>query len=278
MNIAEWRAAVRKVANEQPYLARGEQLAGRAFVIVGGASGIGAAVASALARSAASVDVLDRVAPPDHDGDIDTHVVDVRDEASVAAIAGRITSHRPRIDGIVYAAGVLDGYATLAEITPELMDTVLDVNVVGAVRVLKHLVPQMKAHGYGRIVLFGSIASLVAGAGGIAYTTSKHAVTGLVKHLAIELGPHGITTNEVAPGSIQGTKIRTNIAAMVTTGSVATDRGLGTMRPEEAAMKYPVGRLGSIDAVVPTVLHLLDPSSWFINGATVTVDGGFTSK
>ncbi|WP_193312767.1 SDR family NAD(P)-dependent oxidoreductase [Georgenia subflava] len=247
------------------------------IVVVGGASGIGGEVASALAQAGATVDVLDRVERPQEEK-ITTSVVDVRDRDAVAAALAAVVERRTSVDGVVYAAGVLDGYATLEEISPELMDVVLDVNCVGAVNVLQQVVPTMKTAGYGRIVLFGSIAGIVAGAGGIAYTMSKHAVAGLVKHLAVELGPYGITTNSVAPGSIQGTKIRTSITAITSPGSVATDRGLGVMSAEDAAKTYPVGRLGTIDAVVPTVLHLLDRSSWFINGAEVAIDGGFTSK
>ncbi|WP_430296900.1 SDR family NAD(P)-dependent oxidoreductase [Sinomonas sp. B1-1] len=253
-------------------------LTGRSYIVVGGASGIGAAVASAIVARGGTVDVFDRVAPEASAEGVIAYRVDVRNEESVIAAVEAVVRSRSRIDGLVYAAGVLDGYATLEEISPELMDTVLDVNAVGAVRVLKAAVPHMRSRGYGRIVLFGSIAGSVAAAAGIAYTMSKHAVEGLMKHLAVELGPEGITVNAVAPGSIQGTKIRTNIAELVGAGAVATDRGLGTMGPEEAAKHYPVGRLGTIDSVVPTVLHLLDESSWFINGSSVTIDGGFTSK
>lgn len=257
---------------------RGASFEGRNFLVVGGASGIGAAVAAGLKGQGAAVDVFDRVSPDQPVPGVEYATVDVRDAQSVEAAVETVLHRRGTVDGLVYAAGVLDGYATLEEIGEELMGTVLDVNVVGAVRVLQAVAPHMKRAGYGRIVLFDSIAGTVGGAAGIAYTMSKHAVGGLTKHLALELGPFGITTNSVAPGSIAGTKIRTNIEEILGTGKVATNRGLGTMSPEEAAKHYPVGRLGSIDSVVPSVLHLLAESSWFINGSTVTIDGGFTAK
>lgn len=257
---------------------RGAEFEGRHVLVVGGAAGIGAAVVARLQSEGAVVDVFDRVSPDRPVPGAEYTTADVRNAESVEAAVKKVLQHRGTIDGLVYAAGVLDGYATLEEIGEELMSTVLDVNVVGAVRVIQAVAPHMKRAGYGRIVLFDSIAGAVGGAGGIAYTMSKHAVGGLTKHLALELGGFGITTNSVAPGSITGTKIRTNIEEILGAGKVATNRGLGTMSPEDAAKQYPVGRLGSIESVVPSVLHLLAESSWFINGSTVTIDGGFTAK
>src|SRR5574340_1238104 len=251
-----------------------DDLSGHRIVVVGGASGIGAGVVAALLGSGAAVSVLDRQPATESvdaaDGPFTSHVVDVRDEASLKAAVGSAVEDLGGVDGLVYAAGVLDGYATLEELSEELLDVVFDVNTHGAVRTLKHVVPHMRDAGYGRIVMFGSIAGIVGGAAGLAYTMSKHAMTGLVKHLALELGPAGVTINEVAPGSVQGTAIRTNITEIIRDGSVATNRGLGVQSPDEAKLTYPVGRLGTVDAVVPTVLHLLRPSSWFVTGTTVT--------
>lgn len=250
----------------------------RVVVVVGGAAGIGKAVARALESRGNVVAVLDRNPADGEEPSGGHHVVDVRDDASIDASVRAIVDSHGGIDGLVYAAGALDGYASLEEITPQVLDTVFAVNTFGALRVVQRVVPAMKERGQGRIVLFGSIAGSIAGAGGIAYTMSKHAVEGLVRHLAVELGPAGITTNCVAPGSITGTNIRTSITQMLPSQGIATNRGLGTSDPETAAKLYPIGKLGTVDAVVPTVLHLLEPSSWFINGTTVTVDGGYTCR
>ncbi|QGF23828.1 SDR family NAD(P)-dependent oxidoreductase [Raineyella fluvialis] len=250
----------------------------RVVLVVGGAAGIGKAVADALEARGDVVAVLDR---NPGEGELPSgghHVVDVRDQASIETTISEIVEAHGGIDALVYAAGALDGYASLEEITPRVLDTVFAVNAFGALRMVQRVAPVMKQRGQGRIVLFGSIAGSVAGAGGIAYTMSKHAVEGLVRHLAVELGPDGITTNCVAPGSITGTNIRTSITQMLPAQDIATNRGLGTSDPETAAKLYPVGRMGTVDAVVPTVLHLLEGSSWFINGATITVDGGYTSR
>ncbi len=250
----------------------------RVVVVVGGAAGIGKAVATALEARGDIVAVLDRNPSEGEQPSGGHHVVDVRDEASIDATVQTIVAAHGGIDCLVYAAGALDGYASLEEITPQVLDTVFAVNTFGALHVVQRVVPAMKERGQGRIVLFGSIAGSIAGAGGIAYTMSKHAVEGLVRHLALELGPQGITTNCIAPGSISGTNIRTSITQMLPSQGIATNRGLGTSDPETAAKLYPVGKLGTVDAVVPTVLHLLEASSWFINGTTITVDGGYTCR
>ncbi|SDB79811.1 3-oxoacyl-[acyl-carrier protein] reductase [Raineyella antarctica] len=250
----------------------------RVILVVGGAAGIGKAVAGALEARGDIVAVLDRNPAEGEQPSGGHHVVDVRDQDSIEATIKAVVETHGGIDGLVYAAGALDGYATLEEITPQVLDTVFAVNTFGALRVVQAVVPAMKERGQGRIVLFGSIAGSVAGAGGIAYTMSKHAVEGLVRHLAVELGPAGITTNCLAPGSITGTNIRTSITQMLPTQGIATNRGLGTSDPETAAKLYPVGRLGTVDAVVPSVLHLLEDSSWFINGTTVTIDGGYICR
>lgn len=250
----------------------------RIVVVVGGAAGIGKAVAAALEARGDVVAVLDRNPSEGEQPSGGHHVVDVRDEASIEATVQAIVENHGGIDCLVYAAGALDGYASLEEITPQVLDTVFAVNTFGALRVVQRVVPAMKERGRGRIVLFGSIAGSIAGAGGIAYTMSKHAVEGLVRHLALELGPQGITTNCIAPGSITGTNIRTSITQMLPSQGIATNRGLGTSDPETAAKLYPVGKLGTVEAVVPTVLHLLEDSSWFINGTTITVDGGYTCR
>ncbi|MDF2443092.1 MAG: hypothetical protein JWR01_1295 [Subtercola sp.] len=254
----------------------GYDFTGRHIVVVGGASGIGAEIVAVLSGAHADIDVYDRV-EPQSDGFRDFTRVDVREAGALErAIEETIGRHGP-VDGLVYAVGVLDGYAALDESTDELIATVLDINVVGAIRAIRAVAPGMRSDGFGRIVVFGSIAGQVAGAGGLSYTVSKHAITGLVKHLAVELGPFGITVNAVAPGSIQGTNIRTTIAE-VATAPVSTTRGLGTMDAEAVSRLYPVGRLGTVAAVAPTVAMLMSAESWFITGTTSLIDGGYVAR
>jgi len=155
---------------------------------------------------------------------------------------------------------------------------VIDVNVRGAVRCCQAAVSPLGEAEHGRIVLFTSIAGMVAGAGGIPYTISKHAIFGLVRQLAVELGPTGITVNGVAPGSVGGTRIRTNMDTFFPGKDLDATRGLAVLPEEAVRQVYPVGRIGDPAAIVPHVMHLLAEESWYMTGTVLTVDGGYTAR
>lgn len=245
------------------------------MIVLGGASGIGAAIARALVDGGATVDVYDRAVANSPTPGITHTELDVRDTDAVTATLGT-RAEADEIHGLVYAVGILDGYTALDETTEDLLRTVLDINVQGAVRALQAIVPAMKRQNYGRIVLFGSIAGSIAGAGGLSYTASKHAIAGVTRHLAHELGEFGITINTIAPGSIEGTNIKAS-GEQLAGGDIPSGRGLVTQRQVDPVVLYPVGRTGTVEAVVPPALLLLSADSWFMTGSTVMVDGGFTA-
>jgi len=247
------------------------------FFVVGGASGLGAATAEALHHQGAVVVVFDRVEPRVPLPGVEFRAVDVRDAAGVERELADALGSVGSVDGFVYAAGVLDGHAYLAETGEELLDLVLDVNVKGAVRVARALAPTMCQAGYGRMVFIGSIAGTVAGAGGLPYTVSKHALTGVVKSLALEFADRGITVNAIAPGAVSGTNIAVGVLDQLS-GSVPSDRSSESVLGQPADKLHPVGRLGTTDAIVPSIIHLLSPQSWFITGTTLTIDGGYTVR
>src|SRR6185295_4504997 len=99
-------------------------------------------------------------------------------------------------------AGVLDGYATCLDTSTELFDEVLAINLRGTFFGCKRALAEMVPGGYGKIVNISSVAGLIAGGGGLAYTTSKHAVVGLTRQVALDYGPSGVRANAICPGSI----------------------------------------------------------------------------
>jgi 3-oxoacyl-[acyl-carrier protein] reductase len=180
---------------------------GRTAVVAGAARGIGQTVARSLANDGARVfacdllvdDIAPLAGPVEGGGEIITSKVDVTDEASIA----EVVREAGEAHILVYVAGGVRGQRPkpLEEVSAADFADVVDVNLKGAFLFAKAVAPAMKRRGIGRIVTISSRAGLVASLTGIqSYAAAKHGQIGLVKQLAQELGPFGITVNSVAPG------------------------------------------------------------------------------
>ena len=180
---------------------------GRTAIVVGAARGIGQTIARSLANDGARViacDLLaDALAPlagrVDGGGEIIAIPVDVTDESSIDAVV-RVAGGA---DILVYVAGGVRGQKPrpLEEVSGDDFDAIVDANLKGTFLFAKAVAPAMKANGQGRIVTISSRAGLATSLTGIqSYVAAKHGQIGLVKQLAQELGPFGITVNSVAPG------------------------------------------------------------------------------
>jgi 3-oxoacyl-[acyl-carrier protein] reductase len=179
---------------------------GRTAIVAGAARGIGQTIARSLANDGARVvacdllvDDLAAIAGRVGGGEIIAAKVDVTDEASIAGVVR--TAGSPDI--LVYVAGGVRGQRPrpLEEVSAEDFDAIVDANLKGAFLFAKAVAPAMKTKGKGRIVAISSRAGLAPSLTGIqSYPAAKHGQIGLVKQLAQELGPFGITVNTVAPG------------------------------------------------------------------------------
>lgn len=180
---------------------------GRIAIVAGAARGIGQAIARSLAVDGARVfacdlliDELKAVAGRvEGGGEIIATRVDVADEGSIAEVVRTAGS----ADILVYVAGGVRGQRPrpLEEVSGDDFDAIVDANLKGAFLFAKAVAPGMKAKGTGRIVTISSRAGLATSLTGIqSYAAAKHGQIGLVKQLAQELGPFGITVNSVAPG------------------------------------------------------------------------------
>ncbi len=182
-------------------------LAGRIIAVTGGASGIGLATAHALARDGACVAILDLnadgiaaavAAIGAAGGTAEGFDVDVRDEASVAAAAAAVAGRLGPVYGLVACAGV-SGAAPSADLTLEELNRVLSVNTIGVFLTCQAFGRQMLAHGGGAIVVISSVAGFGGQSARLPYVTSKFAVNGIVKTLAVEWARHNVRVNAVAP-------------------------------------------------------------------------------
>jgi 3-oxoacyl-[acyl-carrier protein] reductase len=225
----------------------------RVAIVTGGASGIGRAAAAGLEAAGAAVAVFDRSGDPP---------VDVSDAAGVEAAVQDVRERLGPIDILVNAAGV-PALADLAD--PgfgEVWDQTLAVNLDGTLNTVRACLDDLLASEAGRIVNIASTEALTAGRMGSPYTVSKHAVVGLTRSLAVDLGRRGVTANCVCPG--------------------ATLTGMTAGIPEEARAAYgrrniPLGRYGSPEEVAYMIVALTAPEASFVNGAIIPVDGGMTA-
>lgn len=230
---------------------------GDVAIVTGGARGIGAAIAASLAAAGAHVHVFDACEPRVVVPGVEAHLVDLRDPDAVRAAVDAVLTDSGGVQLLVNNAGVTRD-APLWKLAEEDWQTVLDVNLSGAFRVLSALAPSMRDARHGRIVQIASINGLRGKFGQANYSASKAGLIGLTRTAALELGRRGITVNAVAPGLID-TEMTADLPPEVRAKAL-----------EESAL----GKAGSVDDIAATVLFLLSDAARHITGVVVPVDGG----
>lgn len=248
---------------------------GKTAIVTGAAHGFGRAISLAFAQRGANVwacDVVeDELAETQHacrdcDGDCTTQIVDVRDKAAVDEVVTDASQARGRVDILVNNAGGVLGQIgrPLEQITPADWQSIFDVNVSGAFYFSQAVAPGMKAARSGRIINISSGAGLGISLTGIqAYASAKAAQIGLTRQLAHELGPWGITVNNIAPGFVRS--------------NPTTERqweSYGEAGQRELVERIALKRLGSPDDIAYAVLFFASEYSGWITGQVLSVDGG----
>jgi NAD(P)-dependent dehydrogenase (short-subunit alcohol dehydrogenase family) len=234
------------------------KVAGKVVVVTGAGQGQGAAEARLLAAGGATVVAVDLTPEPAEAlPGVEYRQLDVTDEAGWTALAADLAREHGAVHGLVANAGIT-WRARLADLRPEDLSRVAQVNVTGTLLGIQALTPLMT--GGGSIVVVGSVAGLT-GHFPAAYTASKWALRGLAKVACLELGSRGIRVNTVHPGYIE-TPMTASAAAAFRAANVA-----GT----------PLGRTGTVDEIAPLVAFLIGDDSTFITGAEIPVDGGLTA-
>jgi NAD(P)-dependent dehydrogenase (short-subunit alcohol dehydrogenase family) len=193
---------------------------------------------------------------------------DVTDEASVQRAFAEVAGGRG-LDIVVANAGIVPPWRETEALDLALLTRTLAINVVGVAATLKHAVPHMRGRG-GSIVATGSIMGYRAHARQHAYVASKHAVHGLVKAAALDLGRYGIRVNAIAPGSVATEALLSRIDARA-------EAGIGPEREQALAMaaKEPaLGRMTTEADVAATVLWLVSDLAAGVTGQIVPVEGG----
>jgi NAD(P)-dependent dehydrogenase (short-subunit alcohol dehydrogenase family) len=243
----------------------------RTAIVTGGASGIGLACARRLARDGAKVAVLDldgeaadaTAASIEAAGGTAMGVTaDVTDrpgiEAAVTEVAERLDP--PTI--LVNNAG-LQGFTPFLEISVELWQRILDVNLTGTFHCCQVVVPHMLDAGWGRIVNISSSSAQGGQQLMTHYVSSKAGVIGFTKALALELGPKGITVNTIPPGFIDTPMLRDSEA-----------KGLLGPGVDAAIATTPVRRIGTPDDIAAACSYLASEEASYVTGQVIGVNGG----
>ncbi|WP_165004081.1 MULTISPECIES: 3-oxoacyl-ACP reductase [unclassified Enterococcus] len=246
-------------------------LAKQTVFVTGAASGIGAAQAQAFLEQGALVFGMDQKA-----GKMDDMaqkfsqsfaylVGDIREKSLLEQAVSQCHSRFGPITVLLNTAGILDEYKPLMETEEDLWDRIYETNVKSMYRLTKLILPSMLQKQSGTIINMASIAGLVAGGGGIAYTSMKHAIMGFTKQLALDYADQGIRVKGIAPGAIQTPM---NAADFAGTGEMAT----------WVANETPVKRWAQPEEVAELTLFLATPQASYIQGAIVPIDGGWILK
>jgi 3-oxoacyl-[acyl-carrier protein] reductase len=241
-------------------------LADRVALVVGGAGGIGAAIAEAFCREGAQVVVADRSigaaaavgGSAEGTGACGAVALDVRDAASVEAAVAEVLSRHGRIDVLVNSAGVLTE-APLVEMTLSQWQETVDVDLTGVFLCCRAVVPHMIRAGGGRVINIASQLGIKGGRGLTHYSAAKAGVIGLTKALALEVADRGVLVNAIAPGPVD-----TPMVAGISAEWKAAKRA-----------ELPLGRFGVPAEVAPTaVLLASDPGGNLYVGQTLGPNSG----
>jgi NAD(P)-dependent dehydrogenase (short-subunit alcohol dehydrogenase family) len=247
-------------------------LSGKTALITGGSKGIGKACARGLAEAGANIaisarheDELKKAAAEIGDGlnvRVEYFVADMNDRDEVRQLADEVLSKFGRVDVLFNNAGS-NRPQNLVDTTMDVWDQILELNFTSCMLLSKYLVPGMIERKWGRIIYTSSVMALASNAGRGLYSATKAALIGMSRAQALELGPHNITVNCLAPGP------------------VATDLPMSLLSDEQKnvfAGRTAVKRWGDVRDMVGPVLMLATEAGAFITGTTISADGGMLCR
>ncbi len=263
------------------------RLAGRTAIITGAGSGMGRAMAELFVAEGANVVASDVVKERVEavvqaitaagggptggpaggkatGGQVAGVVADVSKVADVNRMVDEALSRFGTVDVLVNNAGIMDRMLPVDEVDDEVWERVLGVNLTGPFLTCRRVLPHMVERGKGVIINVASIGGLEGGRAGAAYTTSKHGLVGLTKNIAWAYLEKGIRAVAICPGAVE---------TAIGVGGVPSQAGMA--RAQKGMVTMP--RVGKPEEIARVALFLASDEASYVNGATVTVDGGWTS-
>lgn len=252
------------------------KLDGKVAVVTGGAMGNGLGIVKVFLKYGAKVIILDYseeinnvVSNFKSQGyNVDGYLVDIRDNNKVSSIANDIKNKYGKIDILVNNAGVCK-LETFENMSDEVRDFHFDINIKGTWNVTKYMLPLIKNNTKGSIINLSSVTGpMVADSGEVAYATTKAALIGFTKALAMELVSNNIRVNAIMPGYIMTPMVE----------GIAKETNLSNPNSvvEGIASGIPMKRLGTIEELGELTAFLASDESSYITGQGIVIDGGST--
>jgi len=248
------------------------RLENKVAIVSGGGTGIGAATSRAFAREGAKVVVTGRRAEPLEAvaAEIDGRAVagDTSDDDHVRAAVAAARDAFGGLDVVVANAGLGFGGAA-ADVDDERWQQTLDVNLTGAFRLARAAIPSLVERGGGSIVLVSSVSALVSGTDGAAYVTSKAAMLGLARSIAVDYGPSGIRANALCPGWVETPMGDGSMESLMTKHGISLGEAYRLV-----TQHIPLRRPATADEIAACCLFLTSDESSIVTGTTLVADGG----
>lgn len=242
-------------------------------LITGGGTGIGAAIALALAECGATVTITGRRAEPleeiaSQSSNIRIAQLDVTDEAQTEAVFADAAKEVGPVDIVVANAGIAETMP-IGKSDMAFWRRTMATNLDGAFLTMRAALPSMLEHGWGRIISVSSVAGQRGLPRGTAYCASKHGLIGLTRALAEEVITKGITVNALCPGYVRTPIVERGVANIVEKTGLSEEKALKAMVDTN-----PIGRLIEPEEVAAAALWLVGPGSAAITGQSIQIAGG----
>lgn len=247
-------------------------LSGKFAVVTGAGSGIGEAIARIFADAGAAVFVLDRDAAAakrvaEKLPNARAIVTDVSDESSVYQAVGDVLEQAGRrIDVLVNNAGI-GHVGTVLTTTPADLDRIYRVNVLGVLMMTRAVLPSMISRGAGSVINLASIGGIVGIRDRLAYCTTKFAVVGMTKCMALDHATSGVRFNAICPGRVETPFVTARLAEYADPQKAR----------EDMAATQAIGRMGHPEEIAAAALYLGSDESKFVTGSALIIDGGFSA-
>jgi NAD(P)-dependent dehydrogenase (short-subunit alcohol dehydrogenase family) len=253
------------------------KLQGKTAIVTGATGGIGEATAKLFLSEGANVMLVGRSEEKlkatrgrlEQQQALAHCVADAADEEATAAAVAATVKTFGGVDILLANAGTEGLVKPLETVKAADFEAVLRTNVIGVWLGMKYCVEPMKKRGGGSIIALSSVAGVVGFASGAPYISSKHAVCGLVKTAAIELGPFGIRVNAIAPGPIDNRMIHSIESQLSPENPETVGEGI--------KMQIPMKRYGTNEEVARLAAFLASDESSYCAGGVYTIDGGYTA-